>query len=365
MSGRVFQRWVLLIGALLPLLFCRPGWSAEPTASEIQVAQRLFQRATADEELGRWEPALKTLREIEAIKVTAGVLFHIAVCEQNLGRYVEALNDLGRAEEVAQVNGDDSVLELVPDRRKEIEAMVAYLRVEIIGAEPGVEVRVDGQRISAAAVRVDIPLDPREHSIALLRPNKPTVTRTIVLKSGGRLTERFDLSAPAVTAEYASGQPHAFPESTQPNVIKNVVMYSAYGLALGAVGAGVYFVMDANDNAAEARAWRNEVAASVRALEAGGHAPFSETSECDEPVDISGDASQQQLEEDRRQACAGLRGSIDNRDRSETLAIWSFAIAGVGALGGTAVLLFWPDAEGRTALRVTPTLGGALISGRF
>lgn len=380
MSGRSFgQRiaWVLGLCSLsLSLCLtlgpspCHAAPADEPSAADVQIARRLFQRATADEELGRWESALKTLRDIEAIKVTAGVLFHIAVCEQNLGRYVEALNDLGRAEELAQVNGDKAVLELIPARRSEIEVNVGHLRIEFIGPSQDVEVRIDGQRISTAALRVDIPLDPKEHTVAVLRKGKPTVTRIVTVTSGSRQTERFDVTpvVPKVTAEYAKGQPPYEPSTRDRDITKKVVMYSAYALGIAGAGAGIYFVIDANRHADSAELARVDIAQAVADLESGGHAPFAPGSECSQPFNMGMSDAQGRLEAQRYSACVDLEGAIDHRDRSESLAVWSFAIAGVGALGGTAVLLFWPDGEQDTArptLRVMPTLGGAVISGSF
>jgi hypothetical protein len=355
---------------LLCLLFCDVAIAAEPSAVDVQVARRLFQRATADEELGRWESALKTLREIEAIKVTAGVLFHIAVCEQNLGRYVEALNDLGRAEEMAQINGDNAVLELVPARRSEIEAKVGHLRIEFIGPSNDVEVRIDGQRISSAALRVDIPLDPVEHTIAVLRKDKPSVTRVITVRSGSRQTERFDVTPaePKVTAEYAQGQPPYEPAKRDRDITKKVVMYSAYALALVGAGAGIYFVIDANKNDDTADLARLDIAQAVAELESGGHAPFPAGSECAPPFNMGMSDAQRALEAKRYDACVDLEGAIDHRDRSKTLAAWSFGISGVAALGGTAVLLLWPESEAKqnsASVHIAPTLGGAMIFGNF
>jgi hypothetical protein len=346
---------------------CAAAVTDEPSAADLQIARRLFQRATADEELGRWEAALKTLREIEGIKVTAGVLFHIAVCEQNLGRYVEALNDLGRAEELAQVNGDAAVLELIPARRSEIETNVGHLRIEFIGLSQGVEVRIDGQRISTAALRVDIPLNPTEHTIAVLRKGEATVTRIVTVRSGSRQTERFDVTPvpPKVTAEYAQGQPPYEPSTRDRDITKKVVMYSAYALAIAGAGAGIYFVVDANKNDHTAELARRQIAQAVADLEDGGHAPFVPGSECSQPFNMGMNDAQRRLETQRYDACVDLGGAIDHRDRSESFAVLSFAIAGAGALGGTAVLLFWPDSKQGTALRVVPTLGGAMISGSF
>jgi hypothetical protein len=361
---------VLVLGGLtLSLTLCRASWAepaTEPSAADLQVARRMFQQATADEQLGRWESALETLREIEAIKVTAGVLFHVAVCEQNLGRYVEALNDLGRAEELGQVNGDSSVLELIPDRRQAIEEMIGHVRLEFIGPSEGIQVLVDGQRISAAALRVDIPLDPKEHTIAVVQPGKPNVTRVVVVKSSTRQTELFDLTPAArPVASEPPAEPAAQPSHGDPNLAKKIVMYSAYGLALVGVGTGVYFVIDANNSDDAAGAARNDVATAINALENGGHAPFPLGAECSAPFPTAMGDPQPQLETARHDACISLSGAVDDRDRSQNLALWSFALGGVAAVGGTAVLLFWPDAKPQSALRITPTLGGAMISGSF
>lgn len=375
MSDRSFWRRIVGVLGLLALCFsvssaAGAGSNAtgtEPSAADLQVARRLFQSATADEELARWEPALKTLREIEAIKITAGVLFHIAVCEQNLGRYVEALNDLGRAEELAQVNGDNAVLELIPARRADIESMIGHLRIEFIGPSNDLEVRIDGQRISAAALRVEIPLDPTQHTVAVLRAGKPMVTRVVMVQSGSRQTERFEVTpvAPKVTAEYAAGQPAAHPPSRDPNLTKKIVMYSAYALAIAGAGAGIYFVVDANKNDDTADLARGDIAQAVVDLESGGHPTFAPGTECSPPFNMGMTDQQRLLEGQRYDACVDLSGAVDHRDRSETLAVWSFAIAGVGAIGGTAVLLFWPEHKQGSALHIMPTLGGAVLSGSF
>jgi hypothetical protein len=291
------------------------------------------------------------------------VLFHIAVCEQNLGRYVEALNDLGRAEELAQVSGDDSVLELVPDRRKEIESKISHLRVELLGPSEDARVLVDGLVISKTALRLDIPLNPGAHTVAVQQSGRPTVTRSLTLKAGGRHSERFDLTpaAPAaaapVTAEYASGE---MPEpESDPTVAKKVVIYSAYALALAGTGVGVYFLLDAQANQDTADLARADVLEAVRQVEMQGMM-IPDGGECSPPFNLNNGMLDPRLD-----PCVELGGAIDNRDRSRTLATWSFVIAGVGALGGTAALLFWPDPEDKTALRVTPTLGGAILSGQF
>ncbi len=354
MLSRALQPWLLVVLLALPVVLSRAALAEEPTAGDVLVARRLFQSASADEELGRWEAALKTLREVEAIKVTPGVLFHVAVCEQNLGRYVEALNDLGRAEELAQVKGDDSVLELVPARRQEVDALVAHVKLSLVGPTDGVEVTVDGQHVAQATLRLDIPLDPREHTIAVLQPGKRALTRTLTLSPGSRETVQFDLSprSPALGAEYAQSALPGEEDHHDPNLAKRVVTYSAFTLAIAGTGVGVYFLLNASSNQREANRARAELALSGT--------PTAPGSECSPPF----------ADDARQKACAALSGAIDARDNSRTLSLWSFATAGAGALGGAAVLLFWPEhqsPQGQPAasLHLMPTLGGAVVSGRF
>lgn len=356
MSGRPLQRVLLFVALWVSVAYCRTAWAEEPTAAEVQVARRLFQRATADEELGRWESALKTLREVESIKVTPGVLFHIAVCEQNLERYVAALNDLGRAEELAQIKADESVLELVPARRQQIEAMVGHLRVVLAGATEKAEVRVDGAVVSPAALRLDIPLDPHEHTVSVLRSNRPTLRRKVTLTAGSRQTERFDLTAAVANAEYATGD-LPLEDQHDPNLTKRVVTYSAFALAVAGTGMGIYFLIDASASERTAKLARADVARAVDSIEQQGitlpRAP------CSTPYQSINQSR------DLADACVELYGAVDHKNRSRTLSVWSFAIAGVGALGGTATLLFWPEHAPKVSLNLAPGIAGANLRGTF
>lgn len=353
--------WVCLVLCARPAAAERSAAeasAAEPSAAELQAARKLFRSATADEEQGRWADALKTLRQIEAIKVTAGVLFHVAVCEQNLGRYVEALDDLGRAEELAQTSGDDAVLELIPERRREIEAALASLKIDLIGDDGLVSVTLDGEVLPRVTLQSDIPLNPGEHVLEVRRSGQPAQRRTVQLRSGQRHGERFDVSRAPLPAHTQQHEQERAEHASGSNVARRIVIYTGYALALSGTGMGIYFLVDAGSKQDAAERARNDVQSALQSLDSSGM-PVS-GAPCAPPfnVAVSSDV-------DRRTACVDLSNALDDRDRARTLAVWSFAIAGVGALGGTAALLFWPESDRDTALRIAPTLGGAVLSGRF
>src|SRR5690606_8548188 len=76
---------LLLAGALL---LVAPSAGAEPTATELAVARRLFREATQLEERQRWDLAAQKLREAIRIKETPGLRFHLAHCQENMGLLV-------------------------------------------------------------------------------------------------------------------------------------------------------------------------------------------------------------------------------------------------------------------------------------
>jgi len=221
-------------------------------------------------------------------------------------------------------------------------------------------VTVDGERVSPASLRVDIPLDPREHTIAVLQPGKQALTRTVSLSAGSRQTLQFDLS-PSHTAAgpaYPPGEQSAVGQQ-DPNLPKRVVTFSAFGLAVAGAGVGAYFLLDAIDHQHDADLARRNIDASVMQFSVAG-TPTAPGSECTPPF----------ADSNREQACSDLSSAITARDKSRTISVWSFAMAGAGALGGTAALLFWPEHEltrnqSTVSFRLVPTLGGALLSGDF
>ena len=323
----------------------------EPTAAEVQIARRLFREATADEQAGRWEEACRKLREIETIKITPGVLFHIAVCEQNLGNYVEALNELGRAEELAHLRSDTAVLELVPERRTELEAQVGTLTIELLDPDGAFEVILNGAPLAPVVYRHAIPLNPGPHIVSVRRSGKPDLVKHIVAKSGQSLQLTFDLAPeppppPALPpSEPASAQAEVEPPRG-PSMAKMSVVGGAYMTgALGIVG-GLLFRGEAEHQDEQARL------ASQRIIDANGGKVRQDA--CTNPgPEFLG-------------LCHDLAQAHEESDKASTLSIISFVVGSAGLATGTAALLLWPNADAKsTALRVVPWGRGVQVVGRF
>jgi len=75
-----------LLGVTLvaTLTATRPAHGA-PSEGELQSARELFAAAERDEDAGSWADARGKLERVAALKLTAGVRYHLALCDEHLG----------------------------------------------------------------------------------------------------------------------------------------------------------------------------------------------------------------------------------------------------------------------------------------
>ncbi|MGH7327350.1 MAG: hypothetical protein ACREJX_03265, partial [Polyangiaceae bacterium] len=102
---------------------------ADPTPAEIENARKLFKQAETDEAAQRWNEALDELRRASAIKMTAGLRFHIALCENNLNQLSAALADFTAADLLARAESNTDVQLAVRDPLTDLRARVPSLHL--------------------------------------------------------------------------------------------------------------------------------------------------------------------------------------------------------------------------------------------
>ncbi len=156
--------------------------AAGPSQAQVQAARELFQEAERDEDAKRWTEALEKLRRVAAVKLTAGVRYHIALCEENLGQLVAALADYTLAENQARAENAPDVLRLVGEKLKGLKGRVPRLTVVVPGDVTDAEVRLDGEPILQAMWGVQIPMDPGEHKLEARAPGRVPMARTITMQ---------------------------------------------------------------------------------------------------------------------------------------------------------------------------------------
>src|SRR5262245_61240753 len=144
-------RWALT-GTVLAALWSSPAF-AEPTATELAVARRLFGEAVELEHAERWELAAAKLRDALAIKDTPGLRFHLAHCEEKRGHLVEAMLNYDRARELiaagAKAPDVESVLE---PARAQLERRLPQLVIVAPADVAGLVVQLDGKPVARSVL---------------------------------------------------------------------------------------------------------------------------------------------------------------------------------------------------------------------
>jgi hypothetical protein len=141
------------------------AFAGGPTDAQVQAARELFVAAEQDEDAKRWNDALEKLRRVAQVRLTAGVRYHVALCEENVGELLSALSDYTLAENQAKRENAQDVLALVGPRLSKLNGRVPRLTLHVEADPSDIEVRLDGVVVLKAMWGVAIPVDPGAHKI--------------------------------------------------------------------------------------------------------------------------------------------------------------------------------------------------------
>jgi hypothetical protein len=200
---------VVLVGVLAE------ATSRAGTPDALQRARELFLQAEADEDANRWPEALEKLRAVSQVKLTAGVRYHLALCEEHLGQLARALGDFKAAEEQARVDGAKDVLRTVGKELIGLDLRVPRLTIQVTPAVPDTSVRLDGEPIAEALAGVAIPVDPGVHYIEVRAPDRAVSAQTVALRERESKSLEFTLTPP-VPSSTSTGTPTPTTHATEP-----------------------------------------------------------------------------------------------------------------------------------------------------
>jgi hypothetical protein len=338
---------VSLLG--LGLAFSAPAAAAEPSASEISVARRLFDEGRAATEAARWAEAASKFRRASAIKDTPGLRYHLARCEEEQGAFVEALIEYDRARElIDRGTRAADVEQLLPAARERVRAKVALLTLRVPDGIQNVSVHIDGKAVSASVLGVPMPINPGRHRVQAVAVGRTTFSSEISLGLGE--VRELPLELPFATTAPApppppvpAAKPTTDAASGHSGVsARTLVLVGEASLAAVGLGAGTLFMVS-KSSAEERMHEANETVLD----DAGGSDPHGTA--CNTP----------------RPGCAEWRQAASDHERAANLALASFITAGVSAAAFGLTLWLWPDAEPAVAVQAAPSRGYLSITGRF
>ncbi len=221
----------------------------------VERARALFAQAESDEDAERWSDALEKFRAIAQVKLTAGVRYHIALCEDHIGQLVRALGDYREAEDQARLENSQDVLRIVGNQVAALDRRVPRLVVRVVEAPSEVSVKLDGQLVATGPAGISVPVDPGVHYVVATAPNRLPAAAAVTLRESESRTVELSLeeqlrdasSAPLTGPAARTTSPirRAPPTSRVPASVATTL-----AVVLGAGGAAAFIVAGAERDSA-------------------------------------------------------------------------------------------------------------------
>ncbi|MFT3768279.1 MAG: hypothetical protein QM820_22750 [Minicystis sp.] len=200
-------RFSLAAACAAPLLFL----AAPALAQDVAAAEALFNKGIAEMDAGRFDTACPALAESQRLDPRPGTLFAQADCNAKAGKIATAIalyEDYQRT-----IAGQPPAVKTKhADRLKIARAQIDKLRPSVptltlilpASAPRDARVRRDGTELSAAALGLELPVDPGEHVVTLDAPGRRTAEQRFTVERGQKKVVELTLGGAASAGEPAT-----------------------------------------------------------------------------------------------------------------------------------------------------------------
>ena len=339
---RAFRRWSARrrLGWLLAspgIVFASPLSTVTVAHAQVglDAARKLFTEALADEQAERFQIALDKYREVGRVKDTAPVRFRIGMCLESLGHLAEAAEAYRAANALAKGDPEQRKVERASgERLASVTPRLAHLAVVLEGGPyTDLEVQVDGRVGDSVAIATPdgIVVDPGRHTLHASAAGTTPFSSEVALGEGGRS---------AITVRLVPDAPRAAPPPPVPIAVAPPPSHARRTAGFVTLGVGAAFV-----------------AGGAIALVVRENSARTVVDACPESVCPLARKSEIEAAKSRAAAMGPLGGVLGG-----------LGLVGLGV--GTYLVLTSPSAPsgtsaGGVALRLTPTLGGVELGGRW
>lgn len=199
----------------------------------------------------RYEEAIAKLSESYRIDPGVGTLLALAVCHEATGQLASAWVEFGDAMRAAQRDKREDRVQLAREHLSQIEPKLSRLTIAVAAQEQpaGLELRLDGVRIGAAALNVAVPIDPGPHRVDASAPGKVSFSQEVNI--GAIADQRVvvipalkDVSAASAPPPPVQPKPAPLPKSSESRPVPTSVYVAGTATVafLGAaIGTGVAY----------------------------------------------------------------------------------------------------------------------------
>jgi hypothetical protein len=257
------SRWFAAAAAVIWLgVICPDARAQSPEA------EALFRDGRSLIKAGKLAAGCDKLAASERLETSVGTLLNLGDCREKQGRLASAWAAFRKAEGMARRTGGDDRRQAEAGRRAAaLEPRLSKLVIDVADRADGEVVRRDDEIVDEAAWNTPLPVDPGRTTITAEAPGRQPWRTTVAIEAGvpRRLVEVPRLApVEPVASEAAAPWPPPRPELVQrpaapPPLRGTWTATRAVSAVLavagaGALGAGIYFGVRANDLADRADA---------------------------------------------------------------------------------------------------------------
>jgi len=315
---------------LLAAILSIPSAAFAQGAGSQAEAQALFDAGRKLMEQGRFKEACPKLEASQKLDPGAGTLLNLASCYEKNGQTASAWVTYTDAATASTQSGHPDWAAKAKGKADALAPHLAKITITMSSPPEGLEVKRDGKPVAYAALGTALPIDPGDHTLEASAPGKQTWQAHVQISPES--TNDVKIPDLADAPKGTNGGTVATPTDTGKGNTQRVLGLIVAGAGAVAVGIGSGFGIDA---------------ASKKGI-------------VDDPNFCLHQA-------DGKVRCNAAGSSqLDSANTSAALSTVLFVVGGPMVAGGIVLYLAAPKATEKAArVRVSPTLGGLLVSGSF
>jgi hypothetical protein len=166
--------------------------SAPAAAGDPAVADQLFKKAKDLLGQGRVSEACRAFQESFETDPALGALMNLADCLERDGRVASAYGRWGEAVELAGRKNDDR-LSFARSRRDALKPKLSFVTIQVAGQGQGLDIYRGNTKVAPGAYGSQLPTDPGETLIQVVRGDSVLWERKVVLKEAEATSVVVDL----------------------------------------------------------------------------------------------------------------------------------------------------------------------------
>src|SRR5450432_3733613 len=248
----------LLFGSLLLASPARAQTSSDPAT-----ARALFSEGRKLMAAKHYAEACPKFEESQRLDSGIGTMYNLADCWERSGRTASAWAMFLDAAAAARAAGQNERERTAKERAAALEPKLSHMTIQVASAEPGLEVRRDGELVGQASYATAMPVDPGTHRIDVTAPGKKPFTTNVEVAVSASVPvqvpklENAAVAAPAPSTA-GSGAANAAPTTPAPESSAapaghgKVLPYTLVGV--GVVGLAVATVFEVKSRGANSDA---------------------------------------------------------------------------------------------------------------